>query len=308
MASVPGVTGGQLGGVIRTKVNLRPEDGFHLSLRCVRRVTSGSGKNRSTTEHIEWEDSRVVTRELMERDFSQSAIPVQFGIPYDAPETTRDDQNPQIVWRLHISAKVPGIDYDATFEVPVYQTADSSPDFKVDTSMLDGYVETPSVESLITDTGVIMEPSVRGGYRIVFPRGRNPGASFGMTLFFLIWTGICVALALSDAPLIFPIVFGLFDLLFLCVVLDVWLSRHELEVRPGLLIFRGGMFSDRQHSLSPGQIEKIASKNNMTVGTKTYYDVQVRSTDGKSHTLGKRLPSRRAADRLGELIRETLQS
>ena len=73
MASVPGVTGGQLGGVIRTKVNLRPEDGFHLSLRCVRRVTSGSGKKRSTTEHIEWEDSRVVTRELMERDFSQSA-------------------------------------------------------------------------------------------------------------------------------------------------------------------------------------------------------------------------------------------
>lgn len=97
MASVPGVLGGQLGGVIRTKVNLRPEDGFHLALRCVRRTTTGSGKHRSTSEHVEWEDSCVVTRELMESDFSQSAIPVQFGVPYDAPETSPDDSNPRIV-------------------------------------------------------------------------------------------------------------------------------------------------------------------------------------------------------------------
>jgi hypothetical protein len=244
----------------------------------------------------------------MERDFSQSAIPVQFGIPFESPETTPDDQNPQVVWRLHVSARVPGVDYDATFDVPAYKTADSSPDFKIDPGMLKGYVETPDTESLIASAGVVVDATVHGGYRIVFPRGRHIGATIGTTTFFLIWTGICVALALSDAPLLFPIVFGLFDLLFFFTVVDMWFARHELEIRPGLLVVRGGMIMAKERTFSPAQIDKIVSKNNMQAGAKTYYDVLVLGADGKNHILGKRMPSRRAADRLADLIFETVSA
>ena len=81
MAFVPGVIGGQLAGVIRTSAKVRPEDGFHLRLRCVRRITTGSGKQRSTSESILWEEERIVMHELLEDQAEQSAIPVEFQIP-----------------------------------------------------------------------------------------------------------------------------------------------------------------------------------------------------------------------------------
>ena len=34
MASVPGVIGGQLAGAIVTSAKIRPEDGFHVTLKC----------------------------------------------------------------------------------------------------------------------------------------------------------------------------------------------------------------------------------------------------------------------------------
>ncbi|MDH3718076.1 MAG: DUF3592 domain-containing protein [Planctomycetota bacterium] len=56
MASVPGVIGGQLAGVVRTRRNLNPPDGFRVTLSCINRVTTGSGKNRSTSERVVWQD------------------------------------------------------------------------------------------------------------------------------------------------------------------------------------------------------------------------------------------------------------
>ena len=61
---------------------------------------------------------------------------------------------------------------------------------------------------------------------------------------------------------------------------------------------------DNQQTLS----NKIVSKNNMQAGAKTYYDVLVLGADGKNHILGKRMPSRRAADRLADLIFETVSA
>ena len=125
MASLPGVIGGQFAGVIRTSAKVRPEDGFHLHLRCVRRITTGSGKSRSTSERVLWEDQRVAMHELLDDQAAESAIPVEFQIPYDCQPS--DDRNPddQTLWRLTAAAEVPGIDYAATFEVPVFKTAQS---------------------------------------------------------------------------------------------------------------------------------------------------------------------------------------
>ncbi len=127
MAAVPGQIGGQLAGVIRTSAKVRPEDGFHLALRCVRRLTTGSGKQRSTSEHVLWQDEQTVMHELLDDQTAVSAIPVVFQIPADCKPCDDADPNDQIVWRLTASAKVPGIDYSATFEAPVFKTGESAP-------------------------------------------------------------------------------------------------------------------------------------------------------------------------------------
>jgi hypothetical protein len=132
MASVPGVVGGQLAGVVRTSAKIRPEDGFHLLLRCVRRITTGSGKQRSTVEHTLWEDEGTVMHELLEDQAEVSAIPVEFQIPFDCQPSDGRNSDDQTIWRLTASAAVPGIRYSATFEVPVFRTADSDPNAAAD--------------------------------------------------------------------------------------------------------------------------------------------------------------------------------
>jgi hypothetical protein len=120
MADVPGVIGGQLAGVIRTTAKLRPEDGFHLLLRCVKRVTMPTGDDTKTTESVLWKKQQTVMHELLEEHEELSAIPVVFPIPSDCQPSNSQNDNDQTVWRLTASACVPGIDYNATFEVPVF--------------------------------------------------------------------------------------------------------------------------------------------------------------------------------------------
>ncbi len=127
MAYVPGVIGGQLAGVIQTSAKVRPEDGFHLSLRCVRRITTGSGKQRSTSESIVLEEERTVMHELLEDQADQSAIPVEFQIPADCRPSDERNSDDQTLWRLTAAANVPGIDYSVTFVVPVFKIATGDP-------------------------------------------------------------------------------------------------------------------------------------------------------------------------------------
>jgi len=136
MASVPGVIGGRLAGVIQTSAKIRPEGGFHLHLRCIRRVTTGSGKQQSTVEKTLWEEEQLVTHELLEDQAEISAIPVEFPIPFACHPSDGRNSNDQTLWRLTARAAVPGIDYAATFEVPVFKTADNDPGFVPDGGQL----------------------------------------------------------------------------------------------------------------------------------------------------------------------------
>ncbi len=60
LSSVPAVIGRSLIGMVRAPASIRPEAGFDVSLTCIRRVTRGGGKNRSTSESIVWQEERRV--------------------------------------------------------------------------------------------------------------------------------------------------------------------------------------------------------------------------------------------------------
>ena len=60
MAAVPAALGGTLEGLIQTGTRLSLEHGLHLRLSCIRRTTTGSGKNRSTHEEILWQDEKFL--------------------------------------------------------------------------------------------------------------------------------------------------------------------------------------------------------------------------------------------------------
>jgi hypothetical protein len=74
LGAVPGVVGHSIGGVVRTTSLLRPPEGFQVRLTSIRRVVRGSGKHRSTSERVLWEEERRVPA-------TSTAIPFAFATP-----------------------------------------------------------------------------------------------------------------------------------------------------------------------------------------------------------------------------------
>jgi hypothetical protein len=135
-----------------------------------------------------------------------TAIPVAFAIPADAVACDDRDSDNRVLWRLELSAGVPGVDYAASFDVPVFRTelSDQPP-----TAAEASLKMTVDVATYRQPVGSRIEVSTtRRGTEIVFPAARNPGAALSLTIFVLLWTVVVWFLVHSRAPVIFPIVFG----------------------------------------------------------------------------------------------------
>ena len=59
LSTVPGTIGHSLRGLVQATTALEPDDGFRVTLSCVRRVTTQSGKSGSTSEQILWQEDRA---------------------------------------------------------------------------------------------------------------------------------------------------------------------------------------------------------------------------------------------------------
>ncbi|MBN2591698.1 MAG: DUF3592 domain-containing protein [Sedimentisphaerales bacterium] len=307
METRPGVIGGPLKGKIHTKVNIKPEDGFHITLSCINRVRSGSGKNRSTREHIRWQDECNIKRELYEYDPSRSVIPVLFQIPYDSPETNDDNSDSKILWRLEIKAKVPGVDYAASFEVPVFKTPESSDVFVLDRSSIASYQAPFNLQAALIAEGIRVELLPGGGKRYAFPCARNKVAAFSLFMFTLIWTGVVVLLFKLKAPVFFPIIFGFFDILLILGFLDILLFQSQVEITNRNLSIAKGLFKlSKKQVLDFSDIESFKIKRGMTYGNKLFYNLNVISKSGKKHLIAKNLTSRSIAEKLAEEMEKAI--
>jgi len=307
LASVPGVIGGQLAGVVHTNRHLEAEDGFRLTLSCVKRVTSGSGKNRSTRERVLWQDAKVMSRELAQFDLTRSAIPVQFAIPYDSKPSSGEGTGNEIVWRLDVAAAVPGIDYTSSFEVPVFTTPESSPDFQIDESAASQYEKPQDPLDIIRAVGVRIEPMSARRLLVHFPMCRNPGAALGITIFFVLWTGAIALMIHLGAPLLFPIVFTLFDLLIFWGVLDLWFWSSHVEVSPQQLNVSSGLLGiGPLRRFDATEISELKVIAGMQSGSRLYHQIKLVAENGKKHTLGKAIPNKAAADAIADQMREVL--
>ena len=168
MASVPGVIGGQLAGVIRTSVKIGAEHAFRARLTCVNCVTSRDCD--SILRNIVWQDEQLVQHDLLEGDASHSAIPVLFQIPYECRPTDDHDPNSLIFWRLEVTAKTPGLEDQTEFEVPVFKTPQSDPHFVVDRGLIAKYAAQEDPDRDLSEAGVVRTSSPSGdGCRFIFP-------------------------------------------------------------------------------------------------------------------------------------------
>ncbi|HEX9427032.1 MAG TPA: hypothetical protein VGA64_04535 [Candidatus Polarisedimenticolia bacterium] len=236
LRGTPIVPGARLLGAIRPRLMPQPADGYRLRLTCVHRTVSGSGKNRSTHESIVWREERTMARPLSSDDPGRTEIPVSFAIPADAKETTLDDPDDRILWVLEANAAIPGFDYDAEFELPVFAAGAAPVPAAATASDDDPMRDYGSPQEPFrpeSDRGIRVGPSAGGGMEFALGPFRNPGSSFGIFVFLAIWSGVLAFLIRMHAPLLFPIVWGGFELLLLFFALDVTFGTTRVVIEAG---------------------------------------------------------------------------
>jgi hypothetical protein len=117
MSVIPCQVGGRLKGKVETLLQEPPEDGFLVRLCSIRRMRA----HRRIHERTAWSAEQTVGAERVGRGVSGLTVPVDIEIPADADPSGRVNSDEWVYWRLTVAASVPGIDYEATFQPPVFR-------------------------------------------------------------------------------------------------------------------------------------------------------------------------------------------
>jgi len=307
LSTIPGVVGRTLAGMVRAPARMQPHDGFEVTLSCVRRVTTG-GEDKSTSESILWQDERRVMGEPTRTAAAmETHIPIAFRLPADAAACDDTDSNNRVLWRLRLMAEVPGVDYESHFEVPVFRTSASDQPLAAEEDRITqdplagaGYQQ-PADSRIVVTTN-------RRGTEVLFPAARNPGAATSLSFFLMIWLGFIALQVHLRAPLLFPIITGIFGLLILVGVLDLWLQVSRVSVGAGTLTWATGYISSGRERTSPAsEIADVIASIGMQAGTTVYYDVVVARKNGKKIRVGRSVRDKREAEWLAATIGNALR-
>jgi hypothetical protein len=308
LSTIPAVIAHSLVGTVRVGAAISPPEGFLVTLSCVRRVTSGSGKSRSTTETILWQDDqRAAGTTTRDAAGWGTLVPAAFRIPADAEPCQSENPDNQVLWRLGATASVAGVDYGSVFEVPVFRTeASATPPTDAEAQLAQRHTQEIS-NYRQPPTSRIRVSRAQAGVEIFFPAARNPGVASGITGFTLIWGAIAWALLHYRAPLVFPIVFGLSDLLLGWVSLELWLGVTRATVRSGVLLLAKGLgYPAREQQLSVESIADVVTAIGMQAGSTPYYDVIVCRKDGQKVIAGHSVRDKREAEWLAITLKKEL--
>jgi hypothetical protein len=308
MAAVPGVIGGRLAGAIQIGIPARPRDTFRLSLRCVRRITTRRGEDSSTIEDIQWRGEQTIASQVADDASDSAVVPVSFSIPYDCRPTQTTSSNDTTFWRLEIVGQGDHSRYRAHFNVPVFETPDSDPNFKADDFRQDSGAEQSDLQQDLATAGVILSAATDGdGLRFFFPSGRNRGMAIGFTVFSAVWTGVIWAMWTFGAPLFVTGIFSLFGAIILPIMFDLWLYQSTVDVSPEKVVVQAGWLGlGGRREVAAGDVTKIDAVQGMTSNSRVFYSLVLVLGNCKRVAVAKRIPGHRTAQGVIRAIEDAM--
>jgi hypothetical protein len=297
MDHIPGVLGGEVSGAILTRGESVAAAGATIQLSCVNRVRSGSGKNSSTTEHILWQQEQSRILPSPDPRGRGSLLPVRFRTPYDAKPTDSTDPDNTIFWKLVAQAEVSGVDLTTDFEIPVFMTSASSREATEERLRSEDLATVTEPFTPTPESGITILPSQGGGIEFHLSRGRECASIIPLAAFAVLWTGVVAIIIYGGAPLLFPIVFGAFDLLLLLILLFQSFAACRIAVESGELSVQTILFGFRTERRIP--CSKIARISLTGSGS-----IKISQKDGKQVLVWWIFKRRQTADWLAEEIRK----
>ena len=282
LSSTPALVGAKLNASLQLSSPLRPVGNVEIQLNCTKTVR----RNKSTHTELLWQDNYAIPYTAQTSAAELRAIPINFTIPYHC-EATDDDKN--IKWKLNVTAPIAGVDFSADFNLPVFKTEQSSPEItevekrESSSSLFSTGIELP-VNSKIT-----YERLANGVAQINVPTmlKRRPGFAIWTIVAAVICSGVTYAISLSDAPMIFPIVFGFFAFIFALCALEYSLKTSTLLLRgDGVEVQVRRLFFSGSKTVSKSEIASIESKmdGQSQVGSRrtAHYSIRALDRDGKT--------------------------
>ncbi|HEY1658189.1 MAG TPA: HEAT repeat domain-containing protein [Candidatus Sulfotelmatobacter sp.] len=249
-ASLPFSPGKALRGAIHLRFNTTSRHGINLRLSCVRRVETGGGRDRTIEKVVLWQsDKNISEQSITPGPMGDAAIPVDFIVPSDAYETNHDKLRDQLSWILRADADTPGVTFSDEFEVPVFRltpqrqepTAGIFRDPDAATA-LPGFQSDPEDVPAPDNPKVVVEAGANGGTEYYFRAFRSPVRIGVAALIAAGWTCLVYFLAYSNAPILFPIVFGLFDLFPIYMLMKSLAESFRIEGVNSKLVLRRAWF------------------------------------------------------------------
>lgn len=311
--SLPFSPGKHVSGQIQLRLPTSAPHGIDLQLSCVRRITTGTGKQQTTNEIVLWQSENNVSQAALASGPLGTAIPVDFAVPQDAYETDHEQARDQLLWLLTAKADVPGVDYSDKFEVPVFRTSSSAgpaPDANFTTANFASSFSSsaaagtaPAFESDSSEVPAPLHPKVLvsttndGSTEFYFPAFRNRAQTLGLLLFTTIWTGVVYFLAYSKAPFFFAAVFGFFDLLLIYGFFQSAFGSTRIMVGGGKIIAQRKMLGGGSREIPFGDVQSIVAAvgiqgSNATNGP---YRLRLQTKSGKNFSLVDNIADRQEA-------------
>jgi hypothetical protein len=295
---IPIPIGTRFTGEIVTRLKERPANGFVVALACVRRVTTGSGRNNTTTESVVWRDELRVN--------SASAIPTNDGLRIPFAFTPPDEAEPsdervisnRVIWRLDVSAEVPGIDFADSFELPVFQVGEARHEAEVRRfapSESDAAAWRPAAESKIR-----IENTREGGEEIHIDTRPKLRETIPAFLFLFVWFGALGLVTSAGAPIVFPILFAIIGLFVMLVVIDSAIGRSVIRTDPtGITVKRIWFGPGSSSTIPAAQIESVVA---IPTSNSPYYEVDVIRLGGMKVRVAGSIHDRHDAEMLAARI------
>jgi hypothetical protein len=143
----------------------------------------------------------------------------------------------------------------------------------------------------------------------VFPGGRNPGASAGLTGFLAIWLVAVWATVHLDAPTLFQVVFAGFGLLLAWAAVASWFGVSRVRIGDGSVTVARGLFAPvREQRMAAREISEVTTRIGMQAGGTPYYDLILVRNDGRKVPAGRAIRDKREAEWLADTLREALRT
>ena len=300
LAQIPIPLGGVLEGMIQTGKSLKLEHELNLKISCIRQVTTGSGKSRSTNEYILWQEEKIYSSQanLPEPEPGHTGIPVHVKLPDNQPESTAGSGD-GIHWRLAAKSKMRGPDFHAIFDLPVFKVAGATgaETIEADDSDPTASLQAPIEEIRRDENSKIKISDGPNGREFYFPAARNPGAAMLTTAASIVCSGIAAGTFHlgfhSGVMILFPIIFGLIGILCFFGALSQWFKSSRVTINStNVRAINHWLIFSRTRQFSTNDFSRFATKTGMQSGSQIFTDIKLvrRGSDDNFAATAEKFP------------------